>query len=135
MRSALAAAFGGLLGGGLLFLGVYVVSSSATTAALFSIVAVGFFVPVVIVFGLAGAHPVSSSPEEDKGRRQHDAMVGACYMLCAIPFWFCVVGAIQRRLVLAVILFGIYVAMAAVPLRSMLRVRRSIEGAARRGEE
>ena len=135
MRSTFAAALGALLGGALVFLGAYAAYGSAGTAALFSSSVLGFFVPVLLVFGLAGAHPLSSGPEADSGPRRRDAIVAACYMLSLIPFWFCVVGAIQRRLVLASILFGIYAAMAAVPLRSMLRVRRLIEGDARSGEK
>lgn len=124
--SALLLIGGCLIGATVLFLIALLLSGSARTATIFSVVPLGFFVPVVFVFALASAHPAQA--DDLGGERHSDVAIAVGYTASVIPYWFSAISAVNGRIGLSSVLFIAYVAMAAVPLRSMLRVRRLIEG-------
>lgn len=116
--------------GGLLFLASWLVSRSIGTAAIFSLVPVGFMVPIVLVFVVAAAQVAAGRTGLDEAYRRSDAVVAVCYTASVIPYWFSAISAIRGRLWLSLVLLAACLVMAVLPLRSMLRVRRAIEGGA-----
>jgi hypothetical protein len=121
---------GCLLGATVLFLIALLVSHSISTAVIFSVIPVGFFAPVVIVFAVAAAHPAYSGKCSDGEPRQSDIAIAVGYTAAVIPYWFGAISAINGRIGLSLALFAAYAAIAAFPLQRMLRARKAIEGGA-----
>ena len=87
-RSALLLIGGCLIGATVLFLIALLLSGSATTATIFSVVPLGFFVPVVLVFALASAHPAQADGLGGEELRQSDVAIAVGYTASVIPYWF-----------------------------------------------
>ena len=117
-----------LIGAALVFAAVLSLSGSVQAACLFSIVAVGFLVPFVLVVAFASAptqHEERSLP--NRLPKKGDVAIAVAYVAAVVPYWFAAMSAINGRFGLMACLLLVYAAMAILPLRSLLRVRRAIQ--------
>jgi hypothetical protein len=126
--TALVLAVGYLIGAGIVYVGLRAISGSASIAATFSLVILGFYAPVVAIIAIASARARSGRVRilsEEKRRR--DVAIAACYVFSGIPFWFSMLALLRGRPALGLILFVVYVSMAAIPLQRILRLRTAFE--------
>ena len=111
-----------------LFLVVLTISGSVRAAIIFGVIPQGFFIPVALVFALAAVRAAQADETGGERPRQRDVVIAvAGYGVSGIPYCVFALGAINGRIGLSFVLFLVYVAMAALPLRSMYRVRRVME--------
>jgi hypothetical protein len=117
----LAVVSGYLIGAGALYTGLLIATKSASTAATFSLIPAAFFVPVVIVFVIASARGMVVAVT-GKQERAGDVVIAVCYVLSLVPFWFSAVALLNGRVTLGIVLFLVYILMAVVPLKRLLRL-------------
>ena len=110
-----------------LFLVVLTISGSLRAAIIFGVIPQGFFIPVALVFALAAVRAAQADETGGERPRQRDVVIAAGYGVSGIPYCVFALGAINGRIGLSFVLFLVYVAMAALPLRSMYRARRVME--------
>ena len=110
-----------------LFLVVLTISGSLRAAIIFGVIPQGFFIPVALVFALAAVRAAQADETGGERPRRRDVAISAGYAASGVPYCFFALGAINGRIGLSFVLFLVYVAMAALPLRSMYRARRVME--------
>ena len=110
-----------------LFLVVLTISGSLRAAIIFGVIPQGFFIPMVLVFALAAVRAAQADETGGERPRRRDVVIAAGYGVSGIPYCVFALAAINGRIGLSFVLFLVYVAMAALPLRSMYRARRVME--------
>ena len=110
-----------------LFLVVLTISGSLRAAIIFGVIPQGFFIPVALVFALAAVRAAQADETGGERPRRRDVVIAAGYGVSGIPYCVFALAAINGRIGLSFVLFLVYVAMAALPLRSMYRARRVME--------
>ena len=121
-------AIGGLLIGSVaLFLVVLTISGSVRTATIFSGIPFGYSIPLALVFAIASVRSIQPDDLEKEEPSQRDVAISVGYIASSLPYWFSAISAVNGRIGLSFVLFLVYVAMAALPLRSMYRARRVME--------
>ncbi len=115
---------GYIIGAAICFIAALAVTRSIHAAFFFSLVLLGFHVPIAILFGLALSKVESiKSGEESHEVRQRDIVLAILYIFASLPYWFAAVALFRGRVLLSLCLFLVYVAMAFYPLRAFFRVR------------
>ena len=104
-------------------------TGSVGPALMFSAVPVAGLVPLIGVFALVAIRPADNGEiaEDDAGFRRHVAIATGGYAVSYLPLMIGAVSLLTGRTGLAATLLGVYVLMAFLPLRSALRVRRTLE--------
>jgi hypothetical protein len=118
---------GCLFGSAAIFAALLAATESASAALTFTVIAFAFALPVVSVFFIAclGGEPQEALPMT-RQQQSTDAQIAAAYALCTIPFWFSAAAFLNGSHAAAAFLCAVYLAMAALPLRSMLRLARRL---------
>lgn len=124
LKPVAALAGGYLFGAGCVYAVLLAITGSASAAWRFSLIPLGFFSPVVVVFVIAATRGRAEEPgERGQEQRSRDALIAATYVLALIPFWFSAIGFLNGRIALGFVLLLVYAAMAVVPLQRLLRLR------------
>ncbi len=126
----------GLLAGGVLvYFGFLAFDVPQSTAFFLSVALSAYSVPLIGVFALVAARPVGHRKiaEDEAGYRRHVAIASGGYTLSALPYVVAVSSFGSGRIGLGAILLGAYVLMAILPVRNLVRVRRTLEYRASQG--
>ena len=124
MKPVVALTGGYLFGAACVYGALLAFTGSASAAWRFSLIPLGFFAPVVLVFVLAASRGSGQEQGEvSKEQRSKDALIAAAYVFSLIPFWFSAIGFLNGQIGLGLVLALLYAAMAVVPLQRLLRLR------------
>jgi len=119
-----------IAGGTLIYFALSLGLDVPKSKALFISVALSAFpVPLIGVFALVAVRPVGHEKitNDEAGYRRHFAIASGGYTLSALPYLVAVSGFGSGRIGLGATLLGVYVLMVILPIRSLVRVRRTLE--------
>jgi len=105
------------------------ITGSVRAALMCSAVPVASFVPIIGVFAFVAMRPVGrgEDAEDDAGFRRHLVVFAGGYTLSYFPLFIGAFSLLAGGTGLGAILLGVYVLMAILPFRSLVRVRRTLE--------
>jgi hypothetical protein len=129
-KATLSLIAGIIAGGTLIYFALSLGLDVPKSKALFISVALSAFpVPLIGVFALVAVRPVGHEKitDDEAGYSRHFAIASGGYTLSALPYLVAVSGFGSGRIGLGATLLGVYVLMVILPIRSLVRVRRTLE--------